>query len=52
MRGCAGNSPKTTIPHLNVKDYHLHYKVNDHTDAWTKPDTVLFVHGFTKNTEA
>jgi 3-oxoadipate enol-lactonase len=40
------------MPYLEVKDCRLHYKVDDHTDAWTKPDTVLFVHGFTENTEA
>ena len=40
------------MPHLDVKDCRLHYKVDDHTDAWTRPDTVLFVHGFTENTEA
>ena len=40
------------MPYLDVKDCRLHYKVDDHTDPWTKPDTVLFVHGFTENTEA
>jgi pimeloyl-ACP methyl ester carboxylesterase len=40
------------MPYFDVKDCRLHYKVDDHTDPWTKPDTVLFVHGFTENTEA
>jgi pimeloyl-ACP methyl ester carboxylesterase len=40
------------MPYLALPDCKLHYLVDDHTDAWTKPDTVLFVHGFTENTEA
>lgn len=40
------------MPYLDLPDCRLHYKLDDHTDAWTKPDTVLFVHGFTENTEA
>jgi pimeloyl-ACP methyl ester carboxylesterase len=40
------------MPYLDLPDCKLHYKVDDHTDAWTKPDTVLFVHGFTECTEA
>ena len=40
------------MPYLDLPDCKLHYKVDDHTDAWTRPDTVLFVHGFTENTEA
>jgi 3-oxoadipate enol-lactonase len=40
------------MPFLDLPDCKLHYKVDDHTDAWTRPDTVLFVHGFTENTEA
>ena len=40
------------MPYLDAPDCKLFYKVDDHTDPWTKPDTVLFVHGFTENTEA
>ena len=40
------------MPYLDLPDCKLHYKIDDHTDAWTRPDTVLFVHGFTENTEA
>ena len=40
------------MPFLELPDCRLHYKVDDHTDPWTKPDTVLFVHGFTESTEA
>ena len=40
------------MPFLDVPDGRLFYEVDDHTDAWTRPDTVLFVHGFTECTEA
>ena len=40
------------MPFLDLPDCKLHYEIDDHTDAWTKPDTVLFVHGFTECTEA
>ncbi len=34
------------MPYLELKDCKLHYTIDDHTDPWTKPETVLFVHGF------
>ena len=41
------------MPFLDLPpDLKLFYKVDDHTDAWTSPATVVFVHGFTENTEA
>lgn len=40
------------MPYLDVQDCRLHYQIDDHTDAWTSPDTVFFVHGFTENSEA
>ena len=40
------------MPFLDAKDCRLHYLVDDHTDPWTKPQSVLFVHGFTESTEA
>jgi 3-oxoadipate enol-lactonase len=40
------------MPYLELEDCKLHYHINDYTDAWTKPGTVLFVHGFTENIEA
>lgn len=40
------------MPYLEVKDCKLFYQIDDHTDAWTSPQTVLFVHGFTENSEA
>jgi pimeloyl-ACP methyl ester carboxylesterase len=40
------------MPYLDVGNAKLHYQVDDHTDPWTKPEPVLFVHGFTESTEA
>lgn len=40
------------MPYIELPDCKLHYLVDDHTDGWTTPDTVLFVHGFTETTEA
>jgi len=40
------------MPYLELQDCRLFYTVDDHTDPWTHPDTVLFVHGFTENIEA
>ena len=40
------------MPYLESPDANLFYRVDDHTDPWTKPETVLFVHGFTETHEA
>ena len=40
------------MPFLDLPDCKLFYTIDDHTDAWTRPDAVLFVHGFTETTEA
>ena len=40
------------MPFLELPDAKLHYEIDDHTDAWTTPETVLFVHGFTENLDA
>ena len=40
------------MPYLDLPDCKLHYTIDDHTDPWTKPQTVLFVHGFTESGEA
>jgi pimeloyl-ACP methyl ester carboxylesterase len=40
------------MPYLEAQDCSLFYTVDDHTDPWTRPDTVLLVHGFTECTEA
>lgn len=40
------------MPYLESNDARLFYQVDDYTDAWTGPETVLFVHGFTETSEA
>jgi len=40
------------MPYLDLPDCKLFYKIDDHTDPWSRSDTALFVHGFTENTEA
>ncbi len=40
------------MPFLELEDYKIHYQIDDYTDAWTKPETILFVHGFTENITA
>jgi pimeloyl-ACP methyl ester carboxylesterase len=41
------------MPYLELaNDFKLFYKIDDWTDAWTEPETILLVHGFTENTEA
>lgn len=40
------------MPFIERSDCRLYYTVDDHTDPWTRAESVLFVHGFTENTEA
>ena len=41
------------MPYLDLPpDLKLYYTVDDYTDPWAKPDTVLFVHGANENTDA
>jgi pimeloyl-ACP methyl ester carboxylesterase len=41
------------MPYLDLDaDFRPYYEIHDHTDAWTKPETILFVHGFTENCSA
>ncbi len=41
------------MPYLELSpDFRMFYKLDDFTDPWTHPETVIFVHGFTENTEA
>ncbi len=40
------------MPYLESTGSRLYYQVDDYTDPWTKPETVLFVHGFTETGEA
>jgi pimeloyl-ACP methyl ester carboxylesterase len=40
------------MPYLDLPDCRLFYTIDDHTDPWSRAESVLFVHGFTENTEA
>lgn len=40
------------MPHLDLTDCKLFYTIDEHTDPWTRGESVLFVHGFTETTEA
>jgi pimeloyl-ACP methyl ester carboxylesterase len=40
------------MPFLELTGCKLFYEIDDHTDPWTKPETVVFVHGFTECTDA
>ena len=40
------------MPYVDRPDCKLFYTVDDHTDPWSTPECVVFVHGFTENTEA
>jgi pimeloyl-ACP methyl ester carboxylesterase len=41
------------MPILELEqDLKLYYTIDDHTDPWRAPETVLFVHGFAESTEA
>jgi len=41
------------MPYLDLApDFKLYYKIDDHTDPWMPAETVVFVHGFTENTDA
>jgi pimeloyl-ACP methyl ester carboxylesterase len=40
------------MPTLDLPGCKLFYQIDDHTDPWTQPEAILFVHGFTESTEA
>ena len=41
------------MPHLDLSaDFQPYYEIHDHTDPWTRPESILFVHGFTENLTA
>jgi pimeloyl-ACP methyl ester carboxylesterase len=41
------------MPHIQLdQNLNTYYEVYDFTDPWKKPETILFVHGFTENTTA
>ena len=33
------------MPKLKLSDMEMHYEVDDYTDPWTKPETILMLHG-------
>lgn len=38
------------MPYLDLApDFQPYYEIHDYTDPWTKPESILFVHGFTEN---
>lgn len=44
---------ETLMPYLDLPpDLRLHYEIDDWTDPWTRPQTILLVHGFTENLAA
>ena len=40
------------MPYIDISGCKLFYEINDYTDPWTTPETVLMVHGFTESTPA
>lgn len=41
-----------SMPDLDLKDRRIHYLIDDFADPWTKPQSVVMIHGFTESTEA
>ena len=40
------------MPSLKTADFEMHYLVDDFTDPWTKPETVLLLHGNAESSAA
>jgi 3-oxoadipate enol-lactonase len=40
------------MPYLDIAGCKLYYEIDDYTDPWTTPETVLLIHGFTESTPA
>ena len=40
------------MPYLELPDVRLFYQIDDYTDPWMRPETVVFVHGFCETSEA
>jgi pimeloyl-ACP methyl ester carboxylesterase len=40
------------MPFFDAADCQLYYEIDDYTDPWTTPETVLLIHGFTESTPA
>jgi 3-oxoadipate enol-lactonase len=43
---------KGVMPYLTINDCKLFYEIDDYTDPWSAPETVLLIHGFTESTPA
>ena len=40
------------MPYLDIASCQLYYEIDDYTDPWTTPESVLLIHGFTESTPA
>ena len=41
------------MPYLTLQpDFKLFYKIDDYTDPWIEPETVLFIHGANESIDA
>jgi len=40
------------MSYINLSDCQLYYEIDDYTDPWRTPQSVLMVHGFTESTPA
>lgn len=40
------------MPYLDISGCKLYYEIDDYTDPWTTPESVLLIHGFTESTPA
>jgi pimeloyl-ACP methyl ester carboxylesterase len=40
------------MPHFDTGDCQLYYEIDDYTEPWTEPESVLLIHGFTESTPA
>jgi 3-oxoadipate enol-lactonase len=40
------------MPHFDIAGCNLYYEIDDYTDPWATPQSVLLIHGFTESTPA
>lgn len=40
------------MPYFSLPDCQLYYEIDDYTDPWREPESVLLIHGFTESTPA
>jgi 3-oxoadipate enol-lactonase len=48
---CAASAHDRAMPVLDTRHPKLHYRLDDHTDPWLKPATVLLQHGYARSSE-